>query len=195
MTSARVGIRQLSRIVGLAGLVLLSAAGVAAEAGDSAASAMMSRAVAVVDSDSARLEAVFKDIHQHPELGFMETRTAAIVAKELRALGFQVQTGIGKTGVVGVLKNGAGPTVMYRADMDANAVEEATGLPYASKLRARREDGSESPVGHMCGHDAHVTWMLGMAKALVALPVSDRITVSGLSDVLPLVRISRTRPE
>jgi len=169
MTSARVGIRKLSRIVGLAGLVLLSAAGVAAEAGDSAASAKMSRAVAVVDSDSARLEALFKDLHQHPELGFMETRTAAIVANELKGLGFEVQSGIGKTGVVAVLKNGAGPAVMYRADMDANAVEEATGLPYASKVRVRREDGSESPVGHMCGHDAHVTWMLGMARAMVAL--------------------------
>jgi hippurate hydrolase len=77
--------------------------------------------------------------------------------------------GIGKTGVVAVLRNGAGPTVMYRADMDANAVEEATGLPYASKVRVKREDGSESPVAHTCGHDAHVTWMLGMAKAMVGL--------------------------
>jgi hippurate hydrolase len=159
----------LSRIVGVAGLVLLSAAGAGAEAGDTAVSAVGNRAVAVVASDTARLEALFKDLHRHPELGFTETRTAAIVARELEALGFQVQSGIGKTGVVAVLKNGAGPTVMYRADMDANAVEEATGLPYASKVRVRREDGSESPVGHMCGHDAHVTWMLGMAKAMVAL--------------------------
>jgi hippurate hydrolase len=159
----------LSRIVGVAGLVLVSAAGLCAEAGVTTASPIMSRAVAVVDSDSARLEALFKDLHQHPELGFTETRTAAVVAKEFKALGFQVQSGIGKTGVVAVLKNGAGPVVMYRADMDANAVEEATGLPYASKVRLRREDGSESPVGHMCGHDAHVTWMLGMARAMVAL--------------------------
>jgi hippurate hydrolase len=129
----------------------------------------MDRVAGLIDADAARLEKLFKDLHQHPELGFMETRTAGILAKELKALGFQVQTGIGKTGVVGVLKNGEGPTVMYRADMDANAVEEATGLPYASKVRVRREDGSESPVAHMCGHDVHVTWMIGMAKAMVAL--------------------------
>jgi hippurate hydrolase len=122
-----------------------------------------------VDADSTRLEKIFKDLHQNPELGFMETRTAGVVARELKALGFAVQTGIGKTGVVGILRNGAGPTVMYRADMDANAVEEATGLPYASKVRVKREDGSESPVAHMCGHDAHVTWMLGMAKVLVGM--------------------------
>lgn len=133
------------------------------------APALMQRANKEIDGDSGRLTTIFKDIHQHAELGFMETRTAGIVAKELKDLGFDVKTGIGKTGVVAVLKNGNGPTVMYRADMDANAVEEATGLPYASKVRVQREDGSESPVAHMCGHDAHVTWMLGMAKAMVAL--------------------------
>lgn len=121
-----------------------------------------------IDGDRARLEAIFKDIHQNPELGFMETRTADIVAKELRALGFEVKTGIAQTGVVGILRNGAGPTVMYRADMDANAVEEATGLPYESKVRAER-GGEEVPVAHMCGHDAHVTWMLGAAKALAGM--------------------------
>lgn len=123
----------------------------------------------LIDTDSARLTALFKDIHQHPELGFMETRTAAIVAKELKALGFTVRGGIGGTGILAVLKNGNGPTVMYRADMDANAVEEATGLPYASKVRVKRADGSEVPVAHMCGHDAHVVWMLGMAKAMTAM--------------------------
>lgn len=122
-----------------------------------------------VDADAERLEDLFKDLHQHPELGFMETRTAGIVANELAALGFDVQTGIGETGVVAVLQNGDGPTVMYRADMDANAVEEATGLPYASKVRVKREDGTEVPVAHMCGHDAHVTWMLGMAKTMVSM--------------------------
>jgi hippurate hydrolase len=131
--------------------------------------ALADKASAAVDADAKRLETVFKDIHQNPELAFMETRTAGILARELKALGFDVKIGIGKTGVVGVLKNGNGPTVMYRADMDANAVEEATGLPYASKVRVKREDGSESPAGHMCGHDAHVTWMLGMAKAMVAM--------------------------
>lgn len=119
-----------------------------------------------VDADAARLVDVYKDLHRHPELGFMEERTAAIVAKELRALGYEVKTGIGKTGVVGILRNGAGPTVMYRADMDAVAVEEATGLPYASKARVKLADGSETPVSHMCGHDAHTTWMLSVARTM-----------------------------
>lgn len=99
------------------------------------------------------------------------------VAQELKALGFAVQTGIGRTGVVGILKNGPGPVVMYRADMDANAVAEASGFDYASKVRVKREDGSESPVAHMCGHDAHVTWMLGMAKAMVALKADWSCTI------------------
>ncbi len=131
--------------------------------------ALFKKGDAAVDADAARLIEVFKDIHQNPELGFMETRTAALFAKELKALGFEVQTGIGVTGVVGVLKSGPGPIVMYRADMDANAVEEATGLAWASKVRVKRFDGGESPVAHMCGHDAHITWMLGMARAMVAL--------------------------
>lgn len=130
---------------------------------------MMQEVSALVEADTGRLETIFKDIHQNPELGFMETRTAGIIAQELEELGFEVTTGIAKTGLVGILRNGDGPIVMYRADMDANAVEEATGLPYASKVRVRLEDGTETPVAHMCGHDAHVTWMLGMAKAMVAL--------------------------
>ena len=101
----------------------------------------------VVDGDSARLTALFKDIHQNPELGFMEVRTAKIVADELAKLGFDVKTGIGVTGVVGVLRNGDGPVVMDRADMDANAVEERTGFDYASKAGAarRRRRGAGRP--------------------------------------------------
>lgn len=122
-----------------------------------------------VDMDAARLQDIFKDIHQHAEIGFMETRTAGIVAKELKALGFEVKTGIGKTGVVGILKNGEGPTFMFRADMDANAVEEATGLPYASKVRVTNLSGVETAVAHMCGHDAHTTWLIGLAKIMAEL--------------------------
>ena len=95
---------------------------------------LIAKATAAVEADAARLVGIYKDLHQNPELGFMEVRTAAIVAKELAALGLDVKTGIGKTGVVAVLENGPGPVVMYRADMDANAVEEATGLPYASAV-------------------------------------------------------------
>lgn len=138
---------------------------------------LVAKTKAAVDTDNARLTAIFKDIHQNPELGFMEKRTAAIIARELQGLGFDVKTGIGGTGVVGVLRNGEGPVVMYRADMDANAVEEATGLPWASKVRVTREDGSEVPVAHMCGHDAHVTWMLGMAKALVGMKADWKGTI------------------
>jgi hippurate hydrolase len=93
----------------------------------------MDRVISLVDADRDRLIGIFKDIHENPELGFMETRTAAIVAKELQALGYEVKTGIGKTGVVGILRNGDGPKVMFRADMDANAVEETTGLPTLAK--------------------------------------------------------------
>ncbi len=120
-------------------------------------------------ADSARLVGIFKDIHQNPELGFMETRTAAIVAKELTSLGFDVKTEIGITGVVGILRNGQGPIVMYRADMDCNAVKETTGLPYASTKMVKKSDGVEVPVMHACGHDAHTTWMLGIAKIMVSL--------------------------
>ncbi len=120
-------------------------------------------------ADSARLVAIFKDIHQNPELAFMEVRTSAIVAKELKALGFEVITGIAKTGVIGILKNGAGPVVMYRADMDCNAVKEITGLAYASTKTMTKDDGTEVPVMHACGHDAHITWMLGVAKIMAAM--------------------------
>ncbi len=126
----------------------------------------MNRVNSLVDAETPRLVEVFKDLHRHPELGFTETRTAGIVAQELSNLGFAVRTGIGGTGVLATLKNGAGPTVMYRADMDALPVAEATGLDYASTVRVRRDDGSDSPVGHACGHDAHVVWMLGMANVL-----------------------------
>ena len=119
--------------------------------------AVADRVSAAVDADAARLETVFKDLHAHPELSFTETRTAAIVAKELKALGFEVTTGIGGTGVVGVLKNGPGKTVWYRADMDANGVQEITGLPYAATQKQKLPDGSEEWAMHACGHDAHVT--------------------------------------
>lgn len=134
-----------------------------------ASAIIISEVKQMATADSLRLVEIFKDIHQNPELGFMEVRTAAIVAKELKALGYEVITGIGKTGVAGILKNGAGPVVMFRADMDCNAVKEITGLPYASTKIGKKEDGTETPVMHACGHDAHVTWMLGIAKIMVAL--------------------------
>ncbi|MBN8762781.1 MAG: amidohydrolase [Thiobacillus sp. 63-78] len=113
------------------------------------------------------LEALYKDVHAHPELSMQETRTAGLAAERLRAAGYDVTTGVGKTGVVGVLRNGDGPTVMLRADMDALPVAEATSVPYASKVQATGPEGETVPVMHACGHDMHVTWLAG-ATALMA---------------------------
>jgi amidohydrolase len=112
------------------------------------------------------LEALYTDVHANPELSMQESRTAAIAAGHLRQAGFEVTTGVGNTGVVGLLRNGNGPTVMLRADMDALPVAEATGLPYASKVTAKDKDGHTVPVMHACGHDMHVTWLVGATTLL-----------------------------
>jgi amidohydrolase len=111
------------------------------------------------------LESVYKDIHSHPELSMQENRTAGIAAERLRSAGYDVTTGIGKTGVVGILRNGDGPTLMLRADMDALPVREATGLPYASHVSSD-QNGRSVPVMHACGHDMHVSWLIGAATLL-----------------------------
>ena len=120
--------------------------------------------LANLDGLLAELETIYKDIHSHPELSMQEERTANVAANHLRAVGYEVTTGVGKTGVVGLLRNGEGPTVMLRADMDALPVQEATGLPYASKVTATDSTGKSVPVMHACGHDMHVTWLIGTAK-------------------------------
>ena len=107
------------------------------------------------------LATVYQDLHEHPELSFREFRTAGIVAARLRATGFDVTEGVGRTGVVGVLRNGEGPTVLLRADMDALPVAERTDLPYASTTRATGADGEDVHVMHACGHDMHVTCLIG----------------------------------
>jgi hippurate hydrolase len=107
------------------------------------------------------LEAVYKDVHAHPELSMQETRTAGIAADHLRKSGFEVTTGVGKTGVVGILRNGDGPTVMLRADMDALPIKEATGLSYASTVTGTEPGGKSVPVAHSCGHDMHVACLIG----------------------------------
>jgi amidohydrolase len=112
------------------------------------------------------LEALYKDLHCHPELSLQEKRTAGLAADRLRAAGFDVTDGVGGTGVVGLMKNGDGPTVMLRADMDALPVKEDTGLPYASTVTATDADGNETPVMHACGHDMHVTWLAGASGLL-----------------------------
>jgi hippurate hydrolase len=152
---------------GLIGIAMLAISGPAAAA--TVSPDLITKVAAAVDADAPRLTAIFKDLHQHPEIAFTETRTAGIVAKELKALGYEVTTGVGKTGVVGVFRNGPGPTLWFRADMDSNSVLEATGLPWASTAPQRLADGSEIPVMHACGHDAHTTWLLGLAKAMKTL--------------------------
>ena len=120
-----------------------------------------------LSSVSAWQERVYKDLHAHPELSFHETRTALAAAK-LKELGYEVLEQIGHTGVVGVLRNGTGQTVLARADMDALPDKERTGLPYASTLTATDDTGASVPVMHACGHDAHVTCLLGAAELLAA---------------------------
>ena len=123
------------------------------------------------------LEALYKDLHAHPELSMQEKRTAGIAADRLRDAGYEVTSGIGGTGVVGLLRNGNGPTVMLRADMDALPIREASDLPYASNVTATGEDGAETPVMHACGHDMHVTWLAGAARLLAEQRDSWRGTI------------------
>ena len=115
------------------------------------------------------LGAMFVDFHRNPELSFKENRTARILAKELRAAGATVTEGVGGTGVVGVMRNGSGPTVLVRADMDGLPVEEKSGLAYASRVRQVGVDGIEMPVMHACGHDVHITSLVGTARRLAAM--------------------------
>jgi hippurate hydrolase len=117
-----------------------------------------------VDKLLPELEEIYKDIHKNPELSMQEFRTSKIAADYLTKYQYEVSTGIGVTGVVGMMKNGDGPVVMLRADMDALPVTEDTGLPYASNVKARDEEGVEVGVSHVCGHDLHVTWMMGVAR-------------------------------
>jgi hippurate hydrolase len=131
----------------------------------------------LADAELPSLLGMYKDIHTHPELSGQEERTAALVAKELRAAGCEVTEHVGKYensklkayGVVGVMKNGDGPTVLVRTDMDALPVEEETGLPYASKVVAKDDDGKDVHVMHACGHDVHIAAFIGTARALSKL--------------------------
>jgi hippurate hydrolase len=122
-----------------------------------------------LDAQAASLVALYKQFHTHPELALQEERTAARLAKELRQAGFDVTEKVGGTGVVAVLRNGAGPTVLVRADMDGLPIEEKTGLPYASKERVRDRDGLDVGVMHACGHDINITCLVGVARVLAGM--------------------------
>ncbi len=123
---------------------------------------------AAIETDYPRLDAIYKDIHAHPELAFQEVKTAAKLAAEMRALGFEVTEQVGRTGLVAMYRNGAGPTVMVRTELDALPMEEKTGLPYASRDKTTWQ-GRETFVAHSCGHDIHMASWLGTAKTLVSL--------------------------
>jgi amidohydrolase len=149
------------RQVIVAGMILVACVQVMA------ANDELAQAVAV-DYDQ-HLAELFVDFHSHPELSFLEVETAARLADELRAVGVEVTEGVGGTGVVGILSNGDGPLVLVRADMDALPVREDTGLDYASDATQIDITGIEQPVMHACGHDVHVTSMIGTARRLAAM--------------------------
>lgn len=112
------------------------------------------------------LEALYRDLHQHPELAFHEVRTAETLATRIKALGYEVTTGVGQTGIVAILRNGPGPVVMLRTELDALPVEEKTGLPFASKATTRDGAGATVPVAHACGHDLHMAGWYGTATIM-----------------------------
>jgi len=122
-----------------------------------------------IHADMPQLMALYRDLHANPELSMQEIRTPAKLAPMMRKLGFTVTEHVGKTGAVAVLKNGPGPVLMLRADMDALPVKEATGLPYASTVIGKLRDGTPTPVMHACGHDTHLASFIGTAQRLVAM--------------------------
>ena len=121
---------------------------------------------AQVDAVYPEVEALYLDLHRNPELSLHEQQTAAKLAERAKALGYEVTTGVGGTGVVAVLNNGAGPTVLFRTDMDALPVEEKTGLPYASHVVTKNDAGVTVPVMQACGHDIHMSSWFGTAKLM-----------------------------
>jgi hippurate hydrolase len=122
-----------------------------------------------IRADMPQLMTLYRDLHQHPELSMQEVRTPALIAPQIRKLGFEVTAHVGKTGIVAVMKNGPGPVLLIRADMDALPVKEQTGLPFASTAMGKLPDGSDTPVMHACGHDTHITSWLATAKRLAAM--------------------------
>lgn len=132
-------------------------------------SALRQKVTAKVAADYSALETLYKDLHTHPELSLLEERTAAVVARELRAAGCEVTENFGGHGIVALLKNGAGPTLLIRTDLDGLPVEEETGAPYASKVRTKDLEGREVSAMHACGHDIHMTCLVGTVRTLASL--------------------------
>src|SRR5438045_4795438 len=131
----------------------------------------------LAEAELPSLLTIYKDIHTHPELSTQEQRTAALLAKELKAVGYDVTENVGKYdkpdqkcfGVVGVMKNGDGPVVLVRTDLDALPVQEEMGLPYASTVVTKNEKGDDVHVMHGCGHDAHISMLIEVARSLAKM--------------------------
>ncbi|MET0365129.1 MAG: amidohydrolase [Sphingobium sp.] len=179
----------LKRLSAVAALMLLPAMGLSAHAtvkepssrtvdtlADEVAPVDKTAIGHLLDARLEGLEALYRDLHQHPELGFQEHRTAKLLAGRMRKLGFEVTENVGKTGVIAIYRNGPGPVTLVRTEMDALPMEEKTALPFASRARAML-DGKESFVAHSCGHDVHMAWWVGAAEALVAMKQRWRGTV------------------
>ncbi|MEJ8849985.1 amidohydrolase [Variovorax rhizosphaerae] len=147
---------------------LLAAILVASTAGAQTPSPLHTQVAPIVSGMYPSLEALYKDLHANPEIAFQEVRTAGKMAEEMRKLGFEVTEKVGGTGVVAIYKNGAGPTVLVRTELDALPMEEKTGLPYASKAKTQ-SNGRESFVAHSCGHDIHMASWVGTARTLLAM--------------------------
>lgn len=147
----------------IAAIFLLSAASISSQAAE-----MPDLRQSIAADYDANLKDLFIHFHKNPELSFREFKTAERLGKELSALGYDVTTGVGGTGVVAVLKNGDGPTVLLRADMDGLPIKENSGLSYASMATQVDTDGKEKPVMHACGHDVHITSLVGTAKQMIA---------------------------
>jgi amidohydrolase len=146
-------------------------------AAEPAAPPAVNRALAPLDAIYPDLQHLYVDLHSHPELSLHEDRTSATIAARLRDLGYEVTDHVGGFGVVAVLKNGPGPTVLLRSDMDALPIEEKTGLPYASRVVVKNDAGVEVPVMHACGHDVHMASLVGAATLLDRAKASWRGTL------------------
>ena len=122
-----------------------------------------------VEAEYPSLLGIYTNLHAHPELSFMEVKTAALIAEEWKKLGFTVTEKVGRTGVVGVLTNGAGPTVLVRGDMDGLPIKENSGVAYASTDVVKDATGKDQPAMHGCAHDTHVTMLIGAARLLAGM--------------------------
>ncbi len=147
-------------------LVTAVLAGVACVAGAAGQSAWLTPTVAEVNAIYPDIESLYTDLHRNPELAFQERQTAAKLAARVKTLGYEVTTGVGGTGIIAILRNGAGPAVMLRTELDALPVEEKTGLPFSSKVTVRNAAGETTPVMHACGHDIHMAAWAGTARLM-----------------------------